>query len=309
MRMSKSSTRSRLGTAAHCLTAAALLVFCAAVGGVAQHRLKALPGYAQYHRMAGEIPHAVKSGALSARWTDDSRAAEFTKDGKRYRFDVATQSISEAVEAPSRERGTESGAPSGPDEDPPERGRQYTMALSPDGTLKAFYKDRNVYLSALDGSHEVTVTSDGSTATRVKYGTASWVYGEELEQKTAMWWSPDGRYLAYYRFDEQAVPDFYLPLDQLKLHTSVDIEAYPKAGKANPIVDLFVFDVSARRSIRIDVRNGRSFDDSVVGHYVYRIQWSPDGRELLFLRTNRRQNIMELAAADPSSCGFRLFVV
>jgi dipeptidyl-peptidase 4 len=286
-------------------TAAATLVFCTA-GAVAQDRLKTMPGYAQYRRMVREIPDAVKSGALFARWTDDSRAVEFTREGRRYRFDVARRAISEA--------GSEAGA-SEPDvpersrasaEDPPERGRQYTTAVSPDGRLKAFYRDRNVYLSAADGTGEVAVTTDGSAAARVKYGTASWVYGEELEQKTAMWWSPDGRRLAYYRFDEQSVPDFYLTVDQLRLHTAIDVEAYPKAGKPNPIVDLFVFDVTTRQSTRVDVRDGKPFDDSVVGHYVYRVRWSPDGRELLFLRANRRQNIMELAASDPSSGASRV---
>ena len=35
-------------------------------------------------------------------------------------------------------------------------------------------------------------------------------------------------------------------------------------------------------------------------------EWSPDGRELLFLRTNRRQNVMELAAANLSSGACRV---
>ena len=54
------------------------------------------------------------------------------------------------------------------------------------------------------------------------------MYGEELDQTTAMWWSPDGRKLAFYRFDESGVPDYYLQLDQTKLQSSVDTEAYPK---------------------------------------------------------------------------------
>ena len=53
--------------------------------------------------------------------------------------------------------------------------------------------------------------------------------------------------------------------------------------------------------MRVDVRDGKPFDNTVVGHYVYHVQWSPDGRELLFFRTNRRQNVMELAAADPAT--------
>jgi len=121
-----------------------------------------------------------------------------------------------------------------------------------------------------------------------------------------MWWAPDSTKLAYYRFDEKEVPDFYVTMNQTQLQTTVDTEAYPKAGAPNPIVDLFVYDVASRQSVKVDVRDGKPFDNSVVGHYVYRVQWSPDGRELLFLRTNRRQNVMELAAANPSTGACRV---
>jgi dipeptidyl-peptidase 4 len=277
------------------------------VSAFAQDRLKTMPGYAQYQRMNREIPTAVKSGALSATWTADSKALEYMRDGKRYRFDLATAQITEA-EGAGRSGGSDraggsvgSNGSAGSTGETPDRGRQFTTAISPDGVWKATHRDRNIYLSAADGSNERAITTEGSAAARVKYGTASWVYGEELEQVTAMWWSPDSTKLAYYRFDERDVPDFYVTLNQTQLQTTVDTEAYPKAGAPNPVVDLFLYDVASRQSIKLDIRDGKPFDNSVVGHYIYRVQWSPDGRELLFLRTNRRQNVMELAAANPST--------
>ena len=54
------------------------------------------------------------------------------------------------------------------------------------------------------------------------------------------------------------------------------------------------------------MRDGRPFDNGVVGHYVYRIAWSPDGKELLFHRTNRRQNILEVVAANPETGACRI---
>ena len=59
----------------------------------AQDRLKAVPGYDQYERMAREIPSAVRSGALTATWSDDGRRLEYTRNGETYRFDVATRRI------------------------------------------------------------------------------------------------------------------------------------------------------------------------------------------------------------------------
>jgi dipeptidyl-peptidase-4 len=121
-----------------------------------------------------------------------------------------------------------------------------------------------------------------------------------------MWWSPDSTKIGYYRFDERQVPDYYLQLDQTKLYSKVDTEAYPKAGQPNPVVDLFVYDVAGRKSVKVDVRDGKPFDNAVVGHYVYNLRWSPDGKELLFNRTNRRQNILEFVAANPATGACRV---
>ena len=167
--------------------------------------------------------------------------------------------------------------------------------------FKAFYRDRNLYMSRADGTDERALTTDGIAEERIKYGTASWVYGEELDQITAMWWSPDASKLAYYRFDENPVPDFFIEMDQTKLQSSLDVEAYPKAGVDNPVVDLFVYDVAMGSATRIDVRDGQPFTDDVVGHYVYRVGWSPDGSEITFNRANRRQNITEFTACSPDS--------
>jgi dipeptidyl-peptidase 4 len=263
----------------------------------AQGRVGTTPGYERYQKMVRQIPGAMKSGALAASWTSDSRSIEFTRDGRRRRFLVATH---ETIDVPPPTHDDSGGVP--PSFQPePERGRQFISALSPDGRFRAVYKDRNIRLSAADGSNEIAVTTDGSAATRVKYGTASWVYGEELEQRTAMWWSPDSRKLAYYRFDEAKVPDYYVALDQTRLQDSIETEAYPTAGAPNPIVEVFIYDVATQQSTRVDVRSGKPFDDDVVGHYVYHVVWSPDGRDLVFFRTNRRQNVMEVAAANPST--------
>ena len=258
----------------------------------AQDRLKSMAGYTRYQELAPQIPGALKSGAIVPLWNADGRSFEYTLDGQRYRFDVATRQaavIGEAAEAGRGGRG-QGGAP--------ERGRQYVSSDSPDGAYRAQFndKDRNLYLVDLATQAETALTTDGSRERRIKYGSASWVYGEELDQITAMWWSPDSKQLAYYRFDESPVPDYYLQLDQTRLQSAIDTEAYPKAGVANPVVDLFIHDIPTRKTIKVDVRDGKPFTDDVVGHYAYNVRWSPGGRDLLFNRTNRRQNVLEVVA-------------
>jgi dipeptidyl-peptidase-4 len=272
----------------------------------AQDRLRTMPGYAQYQKITTQLNGAVRSGAVSGSWTPDGSSVEYTLDGKRYRFDLATKDTTETAAAPEAAAGRSGrGGRGGPGI---ERGRQAASADAPNGLLKAFYRDRNLWISDLSGANESAITSDGSERERIKYGTASWVYGEELAQTSAMWWSPDSRKVAYYRFDEKQVLDYNLQLDQTQIQSVNDVEAYPKAGAPNPIVDLFVYDVATKKSTKVDVRSGRPFDNGVVGHYVYKVAWSPDGRELLFHRTNRRQSILELAAADPDTGATRVII-
>ena len=267
----------------------------------AQDRLKTMPGFEQYQRLSKEIPGAVRSGSVAVKWRDGGKAFTYQKAGKTYRYDIASGQASLVDDKPTGDLvGVDNPGGRRPPGSP-ERGRQFSSALSPDGKLKAFYRDRNLWLSNADGSNEIAITKDGSEQKRVKYAVASWVYGEELRQTTAMWWSPDNKKIAFYRFDEGPVKDYYLQLDQTQLQDRMDIEAYPKAGTANPIVDLFVYDVDTKQMTQIDVRDGKPFDNSVVGHYVYRVAWAQDGSELLFNRANRRQNIMEFTAANPAT--------
>jgi dipeptidyl-peptidase-4 len=279
--------------------AAGALAFAVSASLVAQDRLTTMPGYDQYQKMAREIPGSVKLGALAVRWKDDGSSFEYAWNGKRYVFDVAARQaavVGDATAPLGNGRGGRGRGGAGP-----ERGRQFDSAESPDKTHKAFYKDRNLWLSGAEGTDAVAITTDGSETDRIKYGTASWVYGEELGQRTAMWWSPDSKKIAYYRFDEKQVIDFYLQMNQTQVQDTLDVEAYPKPGKPNPIVDLFVYDVPSKKTTRVDVRDGKPFDNTAIGHYVYNIAWSPDGTEILLDRTNRRQNVLELAACSPES--------
>jgi dipeptidyl-peptidase-4 len=283
-----------------------LLAVLGSPGSLAQDRLKTMPGYERFEKLSREIPQSVKRGSLRVTWQDGGQAFEYDRDGKKFRYDIANRLALDVPKATNQPPTVE--AKARPAQERPERGRQYTSATSPDGQWRAIYRDRNVWLSSTNDTNSVSVTTDGAEKTRIKYGTANWVYGEELYQTTAMWWSTNSQRLAFYRFDESQVQDYYLTLDHRKFQNALDVEPYMKVGSTNPVVDLLIYDVASRQTVTADVRSGQPFDNSVVGHYVYGVSWTADGTELLFHRTNRRQNIMEYCAADPASGRVRVIV-
>ena len=323
----------------------AVTLVVSAVGPLdAQDRLAGMPGFDQYQKMSTLVQGGViVSGAVTPTWTADGRGFTYTSAGKSYRFDLATMKAVEAGEAPAAApgRGGRGGTPppaggrgrggleqaqtempvapvAGCPNPTAARGRQIDCHPSPDGKLKAFYRNRNLWIANFDGSGEKQVTTDGSVEKRTKNGSGSWVYGEELNQTTAIWWSPDSRKVGFYRFDESPVKDFFLQMTQTSIQSSMDVEAYPKAGAPNPIAEVFIYDVASGSKTKVDVRDGKPFTDipadgsrftnDNVGHYVYNIRWSPDGSELLINRTNRRQNIMELAGCEPASGKCRVII-
>ncbi|HET7217323.1 MAG TPA: DPP IV N-terminal domain-containing protein [Vicinamibacterales bacterium] len=306
--VNRPATAARRGTIARLAIALGLAACLPPAAPVAQDRLKTMPGYDRYQKISTQINGAVRSGAINGAWSADSQTVEYVLDGTRYSFDIATRTatvLGDAANVPAAGRGGRGGRGGAAGV---ERGRQAASAEAPDGTRRAFYRDRNLWISDAAGGNESPITADGSEKDRIKYASASWVYGEELGQTTAMWWSPSSTKIAYYRFDEKQVLDYNLQLNQTQIQSTNDVEAYPKAGASNPIVDLFVYDVATKKTTRIDVRDGKPFDNAVVGHYVYRVSWTPDSRELLFTRTNRRQNVLEFVAANPETGATRVIV-
>jgi dipeptidyl-peptidase-4 len=254
-----------------------------------QRTLTQMPRYDRYEKFRRDIEGAVDRGIDRVTWAEDSSSFGFSRKGKRYRFSLAGLSEVEDATAPVDSGGGRRGRQGGG----VERGRQASTVTSADGKWKAISRDRNVYLTS-GSAAEFAVTTDGSVASRVKYGVASWVYGEELEVREAMWFSPDSKKLAYYRFDESEVKDYFLGMHQLETYDTLDQEPYPKAGAPNPKVELYLYDLASRTPVKVDV----TFDDPELAHYVFAVRWSKDGRELYFHRMNRKQNHWQWCAAD-----------
>jgi dipeptidyl-peptidase 4 len=267
----------------------------------AQDKLKKMPGYERYSQIAPKIRNSVKLVPRIYNWDVNSASFEYNFNGKRLKFDVTSGKTTEVEDHVQTNRRYNYS-------NRPQRGRQYASSNSPDGQYKAYTKNRNMYISSVDGSNEIAITTDGNEDTQKKYGIATWVYGEELGQITAMWWSPDSKKIAFYRFEEKDADMYYVLYDQVKIQDSVEVEAYPKVGADNLPVDVIVYDLDTKQLTLLDTRNGKPYDDGALGTYLYGMDWTPDGKEFLFHTTNRKQDVMEYKAADPRTGKTRTIV-
>ena len=163
-------------------------------------------------------------------------------------------------------------------------------SFSPDGQ-KIAYSDRNdLYVYDIASQTTRRITDDGAWNSVIN-GTTDWVYEEEFGFTKAYAFSPDSRRIAYLRFDESEVPLMEMMRFDGKLYNRAYSFKYPKAGDANSVVDLYVYDLKTGETERVDVGPDR-------GQYILQPEWTPDGR-LCFQRMNRRQNHFEAVLCNP----------
>ncbi|MBE3129166.1 MAG: S9 family peptidase [Acidobacteria bacterium] len=177
------------------------------------------------------------------------------------------------------------------------RGRAYGDILSPDLKYRAYTRNYNLYVKDMDGN-ETALTTDGTEDLRNAF--PDWVYPEELGQYQAFWWSPDSKKIAFMQFDEKPVTKYPIVHDVQPI-PRFELLGYPKPGGNNPIVRFFIADIASKKLVRLETG-----DDLDV--YLYRGQWTNDGKEFTYHRLNRLQNKLELFATDPATGKTRLFL-
>ncbi len=179
------------------------------------------------------------------------------------------------------------------------KGRQQLATFSPDGERIAFVRDNNLFIKNLKFGTESQVTFDGEK-NKIINGAPDWVYEEEFSFNKAFAWSPDSEFLAYLRFDETLVKEFGMTLfkgekptfDEYGLYPYNEVFKYPKAGEANSVISVQVYDLKSKTALPVDI--GEEADI-----YIPRIKWTPDANNLVVLRLNRRQNQLDVLYANP----------
>jgi len=284
----------------------ALAVLALAPAAMAQSRIKSMPGHEDWAKVVPQISGAIRTGAVAPVWAGDSRSFDYIIDGVRWRFDVATktarQVAEDAGEAQPSGPAVQSAAPANSSGLILARGRgREADVVSPDGALRAFSRDHNVWIVPTAGGDEKQVSTDGGAAARIRNGVGSYLYLEEFAVSQPVWWSPDSSKLAFMRYDETRVDDYLLQIDHTSTLSTVLTQAYPHPGTDNPVADLVVYDLATGQSRTMDVREGRGFTNDVVGHYAWAAQWTKDGSEILVRRADRLQKTLDLAACSPAT--------
>ena len=157
--------------------------------------------------------------------------------------------------------------------------------FSPDGNKVAYVRDNNLFVTDIASMKETAITSTGKL-NHIIHGSTDWVYEEEFEFAQAFFWSPNSRKIAFYTFDESAVKEYNMQTWG-KLYPEDYKFKYPKAGEANSVVTISVYDVATQQTNEVDLGKNKDF-------YIPRILWTQNPRILALKRLNRLQNEFEI---------------
>jgi dipeptidyl-peptidase-4 len=160
--------------------------------------------------------------------------------------------------------------------------------LSPNGKFAGYVKDHNLYFVELATGKETQLTFDGNE--NILNGEFDWVYEEEFSIADGWQWSPDGNKIAFWKFDQTRVKEFYL-IDEMYAYNKVMPLKYPKAGEQNAIVKIGLIDLKTMETIWIDTGE----NDDI---YVPRMYWMNSTEKLGIIKLNRLQNEINLMVVD-----------
>lgn len=163
--------------------------------------------------------------------------------------------------------------------------------VSPKGQYVSFVRDQNLFVLNLETGAEQAITTDGKDL--ITWATAEFIAQEELDRDTGYWWSPDEKYIALQRTDESTV-DIIPRLDIAGGGASVVEQRYPRAGRPNAVVELFIQDVTTGNRVQVDLGENKDI-------YLGRVNWAVDGSVAYVQRLSRDQKTLDLLSVDPAT--------
>ncbi|KAL7904528.1 dipeptidyl peptidase IV N-terminal region domain-containing protein [Trichoderma velutinum] len=174
---------------------------------------------------------------------------------------------------------------------------------SPKSNSVSFTRDNNLYIRHLTGINEITQSTNNG-GPEYFYGIPDWVYEEEVfSRNSATWWSEDGKYLAFLRYNETGVPEYpvqffisrpsgHPPPSGEESYPEVQQTKYPKAGAHNPVVDLQFYDLA--HGDVFSVTTGDEFPDN--DRIINNLIWAGDN--VIVKQTNRISDHLKVILID-----------
>ncbi|MBQ6306981.1 MAG: DPP IV N-terminal domain-containing protein [Bacteroidales bacterium] len=143
-------------------------------------------------------------------------------------------------------------------------------------TLNVAYTiGNNLYVAKGDKQIQITNNPEGVIAGQS-------VHRNEFAIDGGIFWSPDGKLLAYYSMDERMVTDYPLVDIQERIATAKPIK-YPMAGMTSHQVTLHIYNIATGKEIV--VKTGEPAEQ-----YLTAITWNPDNKRIYIGVLNREQN-------------------
>ena len=245
----------------------------------AERELARLPLAAGAH-VGGGVRGIGRAGGPDLLWSKDGAVAFAVQDGEIVRLDL--------------ERGgfttwTRSSSP------------MSDVVVAPDGSAVAFARDYDLWVASASGGAalERALTTDGTEA--VRHAGLDWLYPEELDASTGIWWSPDSTRIAHLVLDETNVPRYPIGKDA-GARGEVEWMRYPQPGEANPVPSVSIVARGGGAPVALDLGDVRDA-------YVPWVAWEPDGRRLLVAVLDRRQKRLAIRRADAATGASAPFLV
>lgn len=161
--------------------------------------------------------------------------------------------------------------------------------FSPNGEKIAYVSDNNLFIQNIISGKLIQVTYDGKK-NHIINGASDWVYEEEFALVRSFEWSPDGKHIAYYKFDEAYVKEFSMDLFKGGLYPTQEVFKYPKAGEDNSLVKIYLYNLD--KDISNSIYTKKDYE------YFPRIKWTKDPNKLVLFGMNRHQNELDFIIAN-----------
>ncbi|MBD5231770.1 MAG: S9 family peptidase [Bacteroidales bacterium] len=189
-----------------------------------------------------------------------------------------------------------------------ENGRQRGAIISHDGTMVAFTRDNDIYITNLDFDTERRVTENGKEGAIIN-GVPDWGYEEEFGIVNTMRWAPDDSSLAFVTFNESEVPSYHFDIypnycntpSKYDLYPGEYTYKYPLAGDNNSIVKVSVYNIDSRLTKVMDLPISET-------DYVPSVEYGGAPDRLMVMILNRDQNNLRLYSVNPGSTVAKLLL-